>query len=320
MKTPNPVFMVSVPNKNKDHFGSLTLRKDHIHFRPLNPYLQGEFDYGPNESLARTHTLEFKLNYFDISDEEPVIMPMPSTEDQKLDDFPINFNCQFTLFRTGNYKFIKKQDDLDFIDSFKKDMHLGIATCVVKIPNFGLTGKKRNNDEREGIANLIFSEMMRKKGQYESEMVRKGVIDTYGVNTSISTFDILYENILPELEEQEGSKIQNVDKKLDTLKRVFGYTEIKSVKNIANQCLFSLDFTFPEIGKQVSMEEIANRRGGFLHDYLLLDQSKEIFNAPSKILSIDSALKVRENIPYYLRGECWRLLYCSSDDGASIVT
>lgn len=263
--------------------------------------------------------MEFKISYLDISDEEPVIMPMPSMEEDKLDDFPIHFNCQLTLFKTGYYRSAEDKEK-KIIDSFKNEKNFGIATVVLKIPDFDLIGRKRNNDGREGVANMIFSEMMRKKGRFEAEIERKNLKIEEGKDTTISVFDIIYENILPELEEQEGSKIENVDKKIQVLKSIFGYSEIKSVKNIYNQCMFPLEFTFPELGKQISFEEISQRRGGYLQDYTLIDHTKDCFNVPSKILSIEAGNRIKEDLPYYLRNQCMRQLYCLADDGASMRT
>lgn len=314
-----PCFLVSVPNTKEDTLGTLRLFKKYLHFIPLNPYLKGEFKYNGKEPLAKTDILEFKICYTDISDEEPVIMPMPSTETDKLDDFPINFSCLLTLFRTGYY-FYAEDEEKKIIDDFKKNKNLGIATVVLKIPSFDLMAKKRNNDQREGIANQIFSELMRKKGHFEAEIERKGLEYPKGELTTISTFDIIYENIFPELEEQEGSKIDNVDKHILDLKKIFGYTQIKSVKNINNQCLFPLEFTFPELGKQIEMEELISRKGGFLKDYTLLDHTEGVFDIPSKILSLESVGKIKEDFPYYLKTSGWIRLYSMADDGASIRT
>lgn len=158
--------------------------------------------------------VEFKLNYSDINIEEPVVMPVPSCEiedpDTKLDEFPLNFNAQFKIFRTGYYALASKEDQ-ELIDSFKKKNH-EIAEVTLKIPNFDLLDNKRNNEAREAYVNSLHKSVMNKKSRYEDMLERKKMDALAEWQTTISTFDIMYEHVLPELELQEGSKIENCNK------------------------------------------------------------------------------------------------------------
>ena len=319
MKLKNPIFLVAVPTPKMDHFGVLTLQDDYLHFKPVNPAHCGEFDYeAENEGLAKTNIIEFKVNYNDFSDEEPVVMPMPSMEEDKLDDFPINFSAQLTLFRTGYYSHANESQKKQ-IDSYRSE-NLGIATITLKIPNFKVSKVKRNNEEREAIANILFSELMRRKGNLNSKLERKKKTDTFGENTTISVFDIVFETLAPELEEQEGSKLGNADKRLELFKSVYGFKNITSIKEIENMSLFPLNFTFPELEAKVSFEEISNRRGGFVADFTTYDFASEVLQDPSRIISIESAMQIKDKVPSYLCTTVWKKLYSIWDDGDSYKT
>lgn len=168
-KLNNPIYFVSFPNPHAstdpheptDHFGILKLWDEYMQFVPLDPTRRGVYDYVFSKNLAKNKHVEFKLNYADINDEEPVVMPVPSEEidsDDKLDDFPINFNAQFNIFRTGYYGLARKEDQ-HLIDSFKAESQ-GIAEVTLKIPNYDLLDRKRNNEAREEYVNSLYSNVM----------------------------------------------------------------------------------------------------------------------------------------------------------------
>ena len=47
-------------------------------------------------------------------------------------------------------------------------------------------------------------------------------------------FDIAYEEIFPELEDQQGSKLEKVNEKIAVIKELFGFHDIKRVTDIDN--------------------------------------------------------------------------------------
>lgn len=85
-----------------------------MQFVPLDQNRRGVFDYVFSKDLSENQIVEFRLNYQDINLNEPVVMPVPSEEidnaDTKLDEFPISFNAQFSIFRTGYYGLANIED------------------------------------------------------------------------------------------------------------------------------------------------------------------------------------------------------------------
>jgi len=130
-----------------DHFGILTLWNEYMHFVPLNTNKRGVFDYVFSKNLKTNKIVEFKLNYSDLNEEEPMVMPIPSEEIEdldKLDEFPINFNAQFHIYKTGYYA-LASPESQKMINSFK-EQKLGIAEVSLKIPNFDLLNNRKNNE------------------------------------------------------------------------------------------------------------------------------------------------------------------------------
>ena len=290
-----------------------------MQFVPLDPTRRGVYDYVFSKNLAKNKHVEFKVNYSDINDEEPVVMPVPSDEiddpKTKLDEFPINFNAQFNIYRTGYYG-LASIEDQKLIDSFKLE-NLSIAEVTLKIPNYDLLDCKRNNESREEYVNSLYSNVMNKKGRYEAMLLRKKIEPNIEWQTSISTFDIIYEHVLPELELQEGSKLAHCNKSIDKFRKIYGYKQLKRVEDIKNQCLFPLAFTFPELDKPVDLMKLNKRTNGFMNTFVLADHTKQTLETPSRILSIVAAEQIKKVIPSYLRVSVWRRLHTIFEDGIS---
>ena len=316
MNMSDPRFLVSVPFKDLDIYGVLVFKKEFLHFKPFNPLYCGTFNYDKNDHLHENTHLEFSVNYADINVDEPIVMPMPSNEPNKLDEFPINFSALLTLYRTGYYK--TADDHKEFINGFRTQ-RLGIAQINLKVPNYNSRRQKRNNDKREEIANNIHAMILQGSSRQKAQLEANQIPDTKGEFTTISIFDIMYESLIPELEQQDGSKIGNVNKSIDLLKKAYGFKDITNVRQIENQSLFPLEFSFPELGKQISFEELQNRKGGLMADYILPDFSRNILETPSKIISLDAAGQVKKHLPGYLRAQGWRLVYSSWRDGTSLT-
>jgi hypothetical protein len=68
-----------------------------------------------------------------------------------------------------------------------------------------------------------------KKGRYEEMLKRKNIHPEIKWQTTISSFDIIYEHILPELELQEGSKLHLCNKNLSVFQKIFGFNDLKQV-------------------------------------------------------------------------------------------
>lgn len=99
--------------------------------------------------------------------------------------------------------------------------------------------------------------------------------------TYVRYFDIAYEDIFPDLEQQAQSKVEFVSERLHILKDLFGYRKLGSVFDISNQSFFSLNKCFPELNRRISSKEIVGKEG--YHSYLLY-QGGRILQEPSRII------------------------------------
>jgi hypothetical protein len=96
--------------------------------------------------------------------------------------------------------------------------------------------------------------------------------------TWIPNYDIAFEEIMPELEDQEGSKFENVTNNLHVLKDIFGFKNLHSLYDIRNQSFFTLKGIFPELIRKVRKSEIKT-------NYLKYHKpvKKSILSEPSRI-------------------------------------
>lgn len=79
---------------------------------------------------------------------------------------------------------------------------------TLKVPNQDLSGKRRKNQDKEDHVNGLSQAIITKMGRYKEMLQRKQMAPKSEWLTTLSTFDIMYEQILPELELQEGSKLE----------------------------------------------------------------------------------------------------------------
>ena len=99
--------------------------------------------------------------------------------------------------------------------------------------------------------------------------------------TYVRYFDIAYEDIFPDLEQQAQSKLEFVSQRLHMLKDLFGYRKLGSLWDIRNQSFFTLNRCFPELNRRVSAQEIAGKRG---YQSFLIYQGGRILSEPSRIV------------------------------------
>ena len=107
--------------------------------------------------------------------------------------------------------------------------------------------------------------------------------------TYVRYFDIAYEDIFPDLEQQAQSKLEFVSQRLHILKDLFGYRKLGSLWDIRNQSFFTLNRCFPELNRRVSAQEIAAKRG---YQSFLIYQGGRILSEPSRIIRETDAKSV----------------------------
>lgn len=303
-----------------DHFGVLKLWDQYLQFIPLDATKSGAFDYVFDKNLQQNSIIEFNINYDDLNLDEPMIMPLPNSEVQEeedgFEDYSVNFNIQLNLFKTGYYALAPKDHQI-LIDSYRQK-RVCIAQVTLKIPNSSLSEKRRKNDDKESFANMLQQSIVTKSGRYLEMLQRKQIPPKSEWLTTVSTFDIMYEQILPELELQEGSKLKICEANNKTFEEIFGYKNLLKITDIHNQCLYPLEFTFPELEKPIDFQNLLSRNGGFLNTFVLADHSYQTLNMPSRILSIIAAEKLREYLPSYLKYCIWKRLFATYEDGISM--
>lgn len=182
-------------------------------------------------------------------------------------------------------------DRLELIESFKKKK-ISVASFHVKLKNHWFDGYRKTDKELEDQVLQMISQIKHKIYKLDEKLPPKNL-------TWIPNYDIAYEEIMPELEEQRGSKFKNVSNNLHKLKDIFGLRNVQSLYDIHNQSFFTLTANFPELLRKVRKSEIKT-------NYLKYHKPvrKRILGEPSRILCDRDATKVRLRLTFRSEIRC----------------
>lgn len=183
---------------------------------------------------------------------------------------------------------------------------------------------EHNTEELNSIIENHRNSLTRKANNIDS-IERERALNS---KTSVAIFDISFENILPELENQEGSKLRNTQKKLGLLKDMLGFVKLTSIKELSNQSMFPIEYTFQELipkrrnslTRKNKFTDFENYQYGFEDEgeyNALRPYEYEVLTSASCIISTNSAYKLSQNLPGFLKDLKWKCLYSKTIDGSS---
>lgn len=190
------------------------------------------------------------------------------------------------------------------------------------------TQKKFTETQENKELNKILEDQRESREKNYKELKKKILQKDLNSHTTVAVFDICYENILPELEKQEGSKLRNTQKKLGLLKDMLGLIKLASILRLKNQSMFPPEFTFQELLPQ--RKDSMTRKNKFT-DYkkfqygfedegeysILKPYEYETLTSASCIISTGSAYKLSMLLPNFLHDMKWKCYYSKTIDGAS---
>lgn len=201
---------------------------------------------------------------------------------------------------------------MELINSFWQKK-VTIASFHIKLRSHWFRGCRKTDSEGEDLVLQLISQIKTKVLKFENDYIPQNL-------TQVPNFDIAFEEIFPELENQEFSKFAHVSANLHILKDLFGFRNLKSLFDIENQSFFTLEAAFPELHRKVRKSEIKI-------DYLKFSNpvKRYILDEPSRIICDRDAAKVsvcdyqiREVLPNYLKTHSWELAFDRFVDGCSL--
>ena len=190
---------------------------------------------------------------------------------------------------------------------------MALASIHLKMQTHWFNGAKIKEEEGEELAYNLIDNINHRVYKCKNEE-SKGL-------TSVPYFDIAFESIFPDLEEQLGSKVANVSSRLHLLKDLFGMKHLRTLHDIKNQSFFTLNGVVPELNRKVSASEV--RTSDYLA-YVSLEK-KFVLKEPSRIICDRDARKVlcsyqiRNHLPSYLKTHYWQLIFDRFVDGTSLT-
>lgn len=165
------------------------------------------------------------------------------------------------------------------MDSFR-EKNIALASIHLKMQTHWFNGVRMLDSEGEELAMKLI------------EALEERARDHFGEDskqlTSVPYYDIAYESIFPDLEEQEGSKIEKVASRLHLLKDLFGLKHLRSIQDIKNQSFFTLQGVFPELNRKVAASEAK----AVDYSTFVKEQRKFVLQEPSRIICDRDAKKV----------------------------
>lgn len=151
----------------------------------------------------------------------------------------------------------------------------------MKVQTHWFNGVKMKDEDGQDLTLHLIEEIEERASKCKQEDESKNL-------TSVPYFDIAFESIFPDLEDQEGSKIGNVSSRFHLLKDLFGLKSLRTLHDLKNQSFFTLNGVFPELNRKVTAVEAKEA------DYLAyVSYSKNyVLNEPSRIICDRDARKV----------------------------
>ncbi len=205
-------------------------------------------------------------------------MPKPGRLDLVQPDFEKDIYLQVGVFNCGARQ-ESANERLTMLVKFRED-RITVASFHIKFKDYWLTGEEMNDTDKEYLCSTLEKQL--------AGLARTHCLDSESNSiTKIPYYDIAFEEIFPELEDQVGSKINRVNKQLHTLRDIFGFKGLRAVTDITNQSFFTLNGVFPELNRQVQATDIS----GGVKDYLKA-ANNYILQEPSRIIRDRDALRV----------------------------
>lgn len=190
---------------------------------------------------------------------------------------------------------------------------MALASIHLKMQTHWFNGVRMLDSEGDELVTSLIENIEKKLPNLETDDPKQ--------ITTIPFYDIAYEAIFPDLEEQVGSKVAKVTNRLHVLKDLFGLKTLRSIHDIKNQSFFTTTGVFPELNRKVTALEA--KKIDYLH--FIRPEKKFILGEPSRIICDRDAKKVyfahqiQKQLPNYLRTHSWKLIFDRFEDGTSLT-
>lgn len=177
---------------------------------------------------------------------------------------------------------VSKFEKKELLESYR-NRNISLASIHIKLQTHWFNGARMLDSEGDDLAMVLIENLENRAIKHLHEESKQ--------LTSVPYYDIAFESIFPDLEEQEGSKFTKVSNRLHLLKDLFGLKHLRNIHDINNQSFFTMEGVFPELNRQVTAVEAESKQTNYL---AFIKQTKNyILREPSRIICDRDAKKVK---------------------------